>query len=318
MVGNQRLEVTDSSHSKEKMHQYKFQAGEEQLSISLDLPANLTAQFASAPRSFTYSGSLPKDWKTTYFQMFLRNSADVPQVERLIATLKQVGSPRDDEALAKLAIAFVQSGIAYDYQTAYNLTSGKILYPSETLQRGKGVCADKTILLAALLLRIGFSVAVFTWERANHMALGIKVPQGFGNFGSAYAMVETTGLTAIGQVPERYAGGIRLEGRPEIVEISGGAGVFQSIVAQRKEEAELAKKYGDKYLTMPVAQQVIFRQMFPLQAEIENLSKQLKGCSGNLLPARFAECQILHQQHNTKVAAYNALVLKFNAAASPA
>ncbi|MEY3441803.1 MAG: hypothetical protein RLZZ519_84 [Bacteroidota bacterium] len=293
---------------------FLFAKGEEQLRISVDFPSNLLQQFAAAPRSYSYSGTLPKDWKTSYFQMFLRHAADLAPLEAVLSELRRNGQPRDSEELASLAIAFVQNAIAYDWKTAYNLTSGKIKYPSETLMDGIGVCADKTILLAALLQRLGFGLAIFTWDRANHMALGIKVPAGYGNFGTAYAMVETTGPTAIGQVPERYAGGIKLDGKPEVIEIPGGTGIFQGIVTQKKEEEALSQKYGSQYLAMPPAQQAIFRQMHPLQAEIEALSKQLKGCSGTLQPARFAECQALHKQHNTAVETYNALVKQFNAA----
>ncbi|HEX2898202.1 MAG TPA: transglutaminase-like domain-containing protein [Bacteroidia bacterium] len=296
------------------MPTYNFQQGETEHRISLGLPANLQQQFAAAPRSYTYTGVLPKDWKLHYFLMFLRHGADKAPLLDLLAALRQAGQPRDNEALALQAIAFVQTGIAYDWQTAYQIAGGQIRYPSETLLSGKGVCADKTILLAALLQQLGFGLAIFTWERANHMALGLKVPTGYGSFGTAYAMVETTGPTAIGQVPERYAGGIRLDGKPEVVELPGGTGIFQGIVAQRKQEAELERQYGSSYLRMTPAQQALQREMQPLQAEIEALSKQLKGCSGTLPPARFAECQALQSRHSAKVAAYNALVAKFNAA----
>lgn len=297
------------------MKSFSFRLEEEDIRISIDLPSNLIQQFAAAPRSYSYSGTLPKDWKTSYFQMFLRHAADLAPLEAVLSELRRSGQPRDSEELARLAITFVQNAIAYDWKTAYNLASGKIKYPSETLMDGMGVCADKTILLAALLQRLGFGLAILTWDRANHMALGIKVPAAYGNFGTAYAMVETTGPTAIGQVPERYAGGVKLDGKPEVVEIPGGTGTFQGIAAQRKEEEALSLKYGSQYLVLPPAQQAIFRQMHPLQAEMEALSKQLKGCSGTLQPARFAECQALQQQHNTKVELYNTLVKKFNAAA---
>jgi hypothetical protein len=295
------------------MNIYEFSFGESQLRFALTLPPNLRQQFVNAPRSYTYSGVLPRDWKKSYFQMFLQHPADTPPVRGLLEALRQAGKPKDTEALMRLAVAFVQSAIGYDREKADQIATGKMRYPSETLLDGHGVCADKTILLAAILQQLGFGLTIFTWERANHMALGLRVPQGYGNFGTAYAMVETTGPNAIGQVPERYVGGTKLDARPEVVEL-GGAGVYQGIVAQRKEEAALERQYGKDYLAMPPAQQALFRRMQPLQAEIAALAQQMKGCSGTLPPARYAECQSLHQRHKAKVEEYNALVVRFNAA----
>lgn len=298
------------------MTNFEFQEGTKEHTISLELPATLRQQFANAPREFRYSGALPKDWKRDYFQIFLQHSADQPIVRNLLLALKRQDNAQSSDSLASTTIAFVQTAIAYDWQTAYKVAGGHIRYPSETLLDRKGVCADKTILLAALLQGLGYGVAIFTWERANHMALGLLVPAGFGNFGTPYAMVETTAPTAMGQIPDRYAGGIKLDGTPEVVILPGRNGVFQGIVAQRKQEAEDERQYGRDYLKLGPKQQSIFREMHPLKSEIERLAQQLKGCQGNLPPARFAECQALNASHNEKVKRYNVLVAQFNAAAN--
>ena len=290
------------------MHQ-----GESTLQVDLALAPNLRQQFGGAPRSYSYTGSRPANWKLSYFQMFLTHAADRGPVQALLAALRTAVQPQHNDGLLEAATAFVQTAIAYDWQAADQISGGKIHYPSETLVDRKGVCADKTILLAALLQALGYRLAIFTWERANHMALGVAVPAGQGNFGSAYAMIETTGATAIGIVPDRYAGGIKLDGKPEIVEL-GGQQAYQGIAQLRKNEQAQAAAYGPEYLKMPAAQQVIHRKMHPLKAEIEALSQQLKACKGTLQPAQYAACQQLNAQHNAKVAEYNALVVEFNGA----
>jgi hypothetical protein len=298
------------------MQHYQFQHGGDPVSVPLNLPAGLRAQFAAAPRSFQYSGALPRDWKLRYFQMFVQHPADQGPLRDLLEKLRQLVRPADLDGLARVAIAFVQQAIAYDWDKAEQISGSHLRYPSETLLDGHGVCADKTLLLAALLRQLGYGLAVFTWERANHMALGLKVPAGHGNFGTAYAMVEATGPAAIGQVPAQYAGGTKLDGRPEVVELPGGTAVFQAIVAQRKEEAELERKYGKEYLGMNYAQQGLFREMKQLEGEMAELAGLMKGCKGQLPPAKYAECQALQEKHNKKVGEYNALVARFNAEGS--
>ncbi len=295
------------------MNPFEVQLGEATFRLPLDLPANLQQQFVAAPRSFSYSGALPSDWKLRYFQMFLTHAADKPVIQSVLAAIRRSDMPAVGDGLLASATAFVQTAIAYDFKTAYQVTGGKIHYPSETLLDRKGVCADKTILLAAILQSLGYRLAILTWERANHMALGVAVPAGLGNFGSEYAMIETTAPTAIGIVPERYAGGIKLDGKPEIFAL-GGTQLYQGIAAQRQRDQALAQAYGPEYLKMAPAQQAIYRQMHPLKAEMESLSQQLKACKGNLQPAQYTACQQLNAQHNAKVEQYNKLVAEFNRA----
>jgi hypothetical protein len=279
--------------------------------VTLPYDSSLRNQFASAPRSYSYSGALPRGWKKDYYEMFLTHTADREPMERLLRAFRASPLVTDDESLLVFATAFVQSAIEYDWHTAYNIGTSKIRYPSETLVEGKGVCADKTILLAALLRPLNFGLAIITFDKANHMALGLQVPAGYGSFGSSFTMIETTSPTAIGQIPEKYVGGIKLDAHPEVIAI-GGTGTFRKIVDIRKEQSALAAQYGKDYLDMKPAQQDIYRQMHVLKAEIDALTQQMRGCSGTLPPAKYAECQRLQALHNPKVEAYNALVAKFN------
>jgi hypothetical protein len=296
------------------MPAYSFSVNGDSLRLDWNPPANLRQQFTTAPRTFQYSGTLPRDWKQRYFQMFIQHPADQNPIRDLLETLRKTVRPADLDTLARATIAFVQQAIAYDHDKAEQISGSHLRYPSETLLDGHGVCADKTLLLAAFLRQLGYALAVFTWERANHMALGIKVPTGQGNFDTTYAMVETTGPSPIGQVPTQYAGGTKLDGRPEMVELQGGTTTYQAIIAQRKEEAEQERKYGKDYLNMTYAQQGIFREMKVLEEEMATLAQQMKACKGTLPQAKYAECQALQTKHNAKVAEYNALVARFNAA----
>ena len=49
-------------------------------------------------------------------------------------------------------------------------------YPYEILYENKGVCSDKSRLLACLLKELGFGCVLFVYNSENHEAVGIKCP----------------------------------------------------------------------------------------------------------------------------------------------
>ena len=174
---------------------FDFELQGKPVNLQLHLDAQLRFQYANAQRSFSYTGKLPDNWKQSYFQMFLQHPADAAPLAALRSEIGRIAGANSGEVWLRAAIDFVQTAIAYDHDKAFNLVGSKIAYPSETLLDKHGVCADKTILLAALLQKSGYGIGIFNFDRANHMALGLLVPDGYGNFGSSYAMVETTAAT---------------------------------------------------------------------------------------------------------------------------
>ena len=109
--------------------------------------------------------------------------------------------------IALNVIAFVQ---AMPY-TSDNVTTGYDEYPRypiETLVDGGGDCEDSSILAAALLSEMGYSVILI--ELPGHMALGIKGDESLsGTYyeynGSRYYYVETTASGfGIGDIPSAY------------------------------------------------------------------------------------------------------------------
>lgn len=101
--------------------------------------------------------------------------------------------------------AFVQS-LPY---TADNVTTPPDyypLYPLETLFKSGGDCEDTTILVAALLDRMDYDVALLNLGITNHMALGVYLPGYHGSHykheGKNYYYLETTGEGwEVGQIP---------------------------------------------------------------------------------------------------------------------
>jgi len=111
----------------------------------------------------------------------------------------------NDNERAELAKAFVQQGVKYgDVRPVEG-----IKYPYVTLYDESGVCGDKSVLLAALLRRLGYASSLFYYyPRANepqnnpdnphHMVAGIRMADGRGSYGTAYATIETSGDSKIG------------------------------------------------------------------------------------------------------------------------
>ena len=69
-----------------------------------------------------------------------------------------------------------------------------------------GDCEDTSILVAALLDRMGYDVALLLLEDASHMAIGVSIPGTHGAYyeydSTKYFYLETTGEDwRIGQIP---------------------------------------------------------------------------------------------------------------------
>jgi hypothetical protein len=112
-----------------------------------------------------------------------------------------VKSGLDSDQTAELAVSFVQS-IPYDNARAKtDLTHP--WYPYETLFANQGICSDKTILMVAILRKLGYGGAAFMYENQQHMAAAIECPKNYSNYNSGYCIVETTAIgDKIGIIPE--------------------------------------------------------------------------------------------------------------------
>ena len=98
-------------------------------------------------------------------------------------------------SLTEVLIAFVQ---AIPYQVGSHEK-----YPVETLMLGYGDCSDKSTLLKKLLGMAGIDSVLLLFEELQHMALGVKVPQGSqGHIVNGYAFLECTAPFVLGDEPK--------------------------------------------------------------------------------------------------------------------
>ena len=112
-----------------------------------------------------------------------------------------------DEYLELMAVA-VQS---LPYETDGTLTAPK--FPIETYVDGKGDCDDKSLLLAGLLAREGYTVALFYFKPEAHMAVGVK-GYGCAYQDTGYGYVATTNLCSWVSSTASLTGGVNLTSAP--------------------------------------------------------------------------------------------------------
>jgi hypothetical protein len=145
------------------------------------------------------------------------------------------------ERQAKNAIGMVQH-IPYFWDRFNDPADTDWYYPYETLHHMRGVCADKSLLLAYLLDKLGYDVVLFDWNRdkGGHMAVGVRCTGGYDYAGSGYAFIESTGPNIPTYVPDTYIGGLVLTPDPSIIHVSE-SGKALDLSEEYRDAGELQK-----------------------------------------------------------------------------
>jgi hypothetical protein len=162
------------------------------------------------------SHSYYNDFEKETINELLENDDQDEYLQPLIQSIQQQSNNPDDQA--KIAISLVQH-IPYNWNGLYS-TSTDWNYPYETLYNNKGVCADKSILLAYLLNELGYDTVLF--EFSKHMAVGVKSSPSHNFYETGYTFVETTRPTILTYIPDTYYGGFTVSPNPKIIHLTGG------------------------------------------------------------------------------------------------
>ncbi|MGD9276476.1 MAG: hypothetical protein PVJ67_04865 [Candidatus Pacearchaeota archaeon] len=99
---------------------------------------------------------------------------------------------------------------------------GYARYPYEVLYDNKGVCGEKSELLAFLLKELGFETVIFYYRIENHEAVGVRCPLQYSMNRGGYCFIETSAPSIISNFRLEYIGGLELFSTPEIISISKG------------------------------------------------------------------------------------------------
>ncbi|MFH1585470.1 MAG: hypothetical protein ABIB79_01750 [archaeon] len=141
----------------------------------------------------------------------------------LITEIQNRASDKTDQA--RIAISLVQNIPFESSDKKVHLIFKDIAYsryPYEVLYEMKGVCGEKTELLAFILRELGYDTVFFYHQEENHESLGIKCPIQYSLDNSGYCFVETTGSSIITDNEIKYIRDITLDSQPEIIPVSEG------------------------------------------------------------------------------------------------
>lgn len=145
---------------------------------------------------------------------FVYTDKEDDTIKKLSDDIRAVGKAEDldeDETL-DLAACFLQS-IPYDEAKAVKILStdkqypiSEVVprYPYETLYDFTGICTDKSFLGVAVFRELGYESALLSFEKERHMSIGLGVPNGYQELGTAdYAIIELTATGfKVGDIPD--------------------------------------------------------------------------------------------------------------------
>jgi hypothetical protein len=169
-----------------------------------------------------------------YYLDYINEPDQEKYLDNLVNSIKAKTPIQDDQA--RIAISLVQN-IPYDYAKLNGGSTGKTRYPYEVLYDDKGVCEEKSLLLAYLLRGLGYGVVLFEYPSESHMAVGIKSPAAYAYDNTGYAFVESTTPTIVTDDQESYIGVGKLTEFPNIYTISDGIS-FNSVSVEFQDANE--------------------------------------------------------------------------------
>lgn len=145
------------------------------------------------------------------YQEFIYSNPNDKTMKEVASKVKSLATTKglNEDQTIELVTCFVQN-IPYDEEKAgivlgdVNISNYDLSQtPYETIHNNSGICTDKTYLASMLIKELGYSTAIMVFPDAEHMALGILAPNGYGDFNTKYAYMEvTTPGFAPGEVPE--------------------------------------------------------------------------------------------------------------------
>lgn len=184
------LEITVTQH-------YQWDYRRRAWQWELPIPLSVYVMYLEKPRPTMFS---------QYADM-ARDPMDDLYIDDMVQKIDKAATERHFTEVQKLnfVIAFVQS-LPYTVDAETTPYDEYPRYPVETLFDRGGDCEDTSILVAAILDRLGYDVALLHLKNAEHVAVGVSVADTYGSYyeyeGKKYFYLETTGEGwEVGQIP---------------------------------------------------------------------------------------------------------------------
>jgi hypothetical protein len=203
---------------------YTFPFEKSQITLSSPVDSSVYAGAKSADKDTYIRGNVSENilLSDTYLSM-INDPNQEAFYSGIISDLRGIREKQDlsnDEYL-ELITVFVQS---IKYET---INENPPKFPIETYVDKSGDCDDKSLLLAGILSREGYKVALLSFPEESHMAAGV-VCSGTNYRNTGYAYVETTELSFVGVPTETLEGGVKLESTPIVIPVGNGTKTYGS------------------------------------------------------------------------------------------
>lgn len=173
---------------------FPFQSTRAMVDIEIDRAELQAASRIETARIFDARGRL----REGYIQGVVAEQARSDVLDRLVAEFRRIRRERelDSDEYLELMTAAVQS-------IPYGDTEVDTLLAPEVLAGGNGICTDKSLLLASLLVREGYDTVVWVFSTQRHVAVGVRSTRAQFR-GTGYAFIETTAPRFVGQASQEY------------------------------------------------------------------------------------------------------------------
>ena len=203
-------------------HSYPFL--QEIITITVPVSDSVYRGAKITDKEVTLYGNISEEiWVTDSYRSMVNDPAQEDLYRALTGEFKKIKNSKglsDDEYL-ELITTFVQS---LRYET---LTDNPAKFPVETVVDGSGDCDDKSLLLAGLLSREGYRVALMSFGPEAHMAVGVASDD-YLYKNTNYTYIETTNISFVGIPAEKLKGGLTLQSSPIIIPIGNGTKIYTS------------------------------------------------------------------------------------------
>lgn len=286
------------------VHTFPFGDGEETIRTEPD-PTVYAGAKAADRQLYLYEDLAREEWIPIYYLAFVNDSYQEPFYTDLLAALREIRDREelDDDRYLELIAAFVQS---IPYETDASTIEPK--FPIVTYVDAAGDCDDKSLLLAGLLAREGYGVALFYFEEEKHMAVGAK-SAGCCYRNTSYAYIETTNRSYVGIPPAALADGSALTSDPLVIPVGdadrfyGACGevemIERALTTSRSRVGELEEKLA-----------ALTRELEDGREALAALDAEMAGL---LRSGRTREYNRLVPEYNRMAGGYNSAVDAHNA-----
>jgi len=274
---------------------YPFQ--DRTVTISVLVNGSVYEGAKNADKSVTIIGNISENiWITDSYRAMVDDPAQEPLYLDLLTGFRKIRIEQDlnnDEYL-ELITVYVQS---LQYET---LEENPAKFPVETVVDRAGDCDDKSLLLAGLLSREGYAVALLSFGPENHMALGVG-SEDCRFMDTSYTFLETTNVSYVGVVTEKLGNEVSLKSEPIVIPIGDGTKTYTRCAETRfiydmtVQSEERAKELEPRLRAIEAELKAKQQEILEMESRMQHLRS-----AGNV-----REYNALVTTHNARVSAYN-------------